>query len=399
MRPFLFLFGYKYMRVKKRDLERFIELCGKAGLVYRDMKLGEAYCEFICTYFTARGIIALSVSHGIEVETVREAGIPALFSRYKKRYGFIIGAVASVFIIFLSSSVIWDIRIDGERRLSEKEVIEILRENGLHVGSSKRGLDTDKIENRTLIFSDDISWISVNITGTVAEVEIRETEPFPEEDESGTWDAGNLIASRGGKILYFEDVRGNIVTEVGEMVSEGQLLVGGVYGSETAGDRYTVARGRVIAETEREFRVEIPLYYEEKMFTGRKWSEKYLIFFEKEVKFFSNCGNSYKSCDTIYKEEEYTPLDPFELGELPTGIKTVRYMEYTAVRLERDEETAAGMAKSRLGEMIREELLDGEVMSMSYEGHIEGESYVLICRARCRENIAQEAEIELSFIK
>ena len=387
------------MRVKNGDCERFLELCGRSGIVYRDMRRGETHCDFICTFFTARGLIALAKSHEIEVETVRDVGLPALFLKYRKRYGLIFGAIAFAFIIYMSSSVIWDIRIDGERRLTESEVREILRENGLHVGSHKRELDTDKIENRTLIFSDDISWISVNIRGTVAEVEIRETEPFPEEDGSDRWDAGNLVASRGGRILYFEDVRGNVVTEVGETVSEGQLLVGGVYGSETTGDRYTVAKGRVIAETERDFRVEIPLYYEEKMLTGRQWSEKYLIFFEKEVKFFSNCGNSYRSYDTIYKEEEYTPSDPFGRGELPMGIKTVRYVEYTCVRLPRDEETARGMAMSRMGELIREELFDGEVLGVSYEGYVEGESYVLICHARCRENIARGVEIELSFIK
>ena len=55
------------------------------------------------------------------------------------------------------------------------------------------------------------------------------------------------------------------------------------------------------------------------------------------------------------------------------------------------------MAKSQLGEAIARELGDGEILSMSYEGYIEGESYFLVCRAVCRENIARGVEIELSF--
>ena len=229
MRPLLFLFGYKRWRIDARDCEKFLEMCGTYGIVYREFYRGDDSCEFICSYYTGRKMVYLCEVLGIKAEVLSKHGTPEMISRYKKRYGIVLGLLVFCAIIFGSTRVLWDVRIDGEGRLSEDQVISILEENGLFVGVSLKKVDTDVIENRTLISSDDISWISVNIRGTVANVEIRETE-FLEKtgDETKDWAAGNLVAARSGTILYFEDLRGNLAVEIGETVSEGQLLVGGV---------------------------------------------------------------------------------------------------------------------------------------------------------------------------
>jgi D-alanyl-D-alanine carboxypeptidase/D-alanyl-D-alanine carboxypeptidase (penicillin-binding protein 5/6) len=53
-----------------------------------------------------------------------------------------------------------------------------------------------------MIISDDISWISINIIGTVAEVDIRESEVVPREEE--LYDAANVIAYvLGGSVSGF----------------------------------------------------------------------------------------------------------------------------------------------------------------------------------------------------
>jgi hypothetical protein len=76
-----------------------------------------------------------------------------------------------------------DIRVDGNRELSDAEVIAELNASGLSLGKVRSKLDTDSIQNRVMISSDKISWISVNIIGTVAQVEIRESEVVEEIPE------------------------------------------------------------------------------------------------------------------------------------------------------------------------------------------------------------------------
>ena len=90
MRPLLFLFGYKRMRVRSEHCERLLELCAERGVVWRDMRRGEEYCEFTCSYLTAARLLPLCEGRDIEIETVKSMGIPALFGRYRRRYGLLL---------------------------------------------------------------------------------------------------------------------------------------------------------------------------------------------------------------------------------------------------------------------------------------------------------------------
>ena len=296
LHPFRFIVGYKILKIKAEDSAAFVNMCGDYGLRYISLDFAEESSEIKATLFWSGKILRTAKALGIEIECVRECGLPALIKRYRHRYGIAIGALVGLVFAVYTSGLVWDIRVEGNSRLSESEVIGILKTCGFNEGIGHRGLNTGVIENRVLIYSDDISWITINIIGTVAEVEIRETAVV---DESEFMAAANLVAERAGVVEYFEQTRGNVAVVTGEAVSEGQLLVGGVYGSEEEGFRYTVAKGKVYASTERDISVEIPLKYEKKVYTGESKTEKYLIFFENEIKFYGNSGNLYASCDTI----------------------------------------------------------------------------------------------------
>ena len=260
------------------------------------------------------------------------------------------------------------------------------------VGDTLKDLETGVLENRMLIASDEISWISINLRGTVAQVEIRETIPIPEEERFA---AANLVAARDGRIEWMEDVRGNVAVQVGDAVSEGELLVGGVYDIERGGYRYTRARGKVYARTEREFTVEVPLQYEKKTYTGEEKVEKYWIFFEKEVKFFGKCGNLTGSCDTINTVEYFTlPGDV----RLPFGIRTVRQTEYVTEVTERSGESAIEQAYYQLRCQMESEVPEGVLVSKELTAELSDTCYRLVCRAAYLENIAKTQEIEIEGV-
>jgi similar to stage IV sporulation protein len=318
-------------------------------------------------------------------------GIPSLLVRYRHRYGIALGVFFSLALIFLSGSVVWDIRIDGEDRLSENEVLSALEECGLSLGTPRRSIDIDALENRVLILSDEISWISVNIIGTVAEVEIREVQ-FPDEQYGSEFSASNIVASKDGKIVGFENIKGNIAVEIGETVRKGQLLIGGIYGDEENGFRYTASEGRVLAEVERELLIEIPRSEEQKIYTGEQKCEKSLIFFKKRIKFFSNYRNLPTSCDKIDIEEFF----PAPNGkEIPIGIYTSRYAEYRYESVERTDDELLSLGYSRLDTLLRTELAKTELLSKEIETEIREDSLILRCKVRCIEDIASEQEIKI----
>jgi similar to stage IV sporulation protein len=313
--------------------------------------------------------------------------------RYRHRYGVFVGIILFAAIVFFSGRVIWDIRVEGNDRLDDAEVLEALREQGLRVGSLHARLDIDALENRVLLYSDDISWISVNIIGTVANVELREVEPF--EEPPPAYAASNVVAARGGVIEWFEDIRGNVAVEIGDAVGEGDLLIGGLYAKEGKPAHYTCAEGKVFARTSRDFVVEIPLQYEQKRYTGRVFVEKYMIFFEKEVKFFANSGNSPMTCDTIDTVEYFQTW-----GEtrLPVGIRTVRHYEYELVSTARDGEAAERMARDALAAQIADGIPEAMLVRKSTRTELTDTALTLQCYVECIENIARIEEIKIEGI-
>ena len=64
---------------------------------------------------------------------------------------------------------------------------------------------------------------------------------------------------------------------------QGELLVSGLYDSQTQGFRYTRAAGRILARTERTVRVEIPLEYVQKCYIDEKIGSITLNFFQKST--------------------------------------------------------------------------------------------------------------------
>ena len=387
--PFLFFVGYRICKVDKESLAALVDICRELSVPFREVEILGESAELLIPFFSLRRLRKAAEHRNIALTLISSHGIPALLVRYRHRYGLFAALLLSVAITVLASGVIWDIRVDGENKLSEREVKEILRECGLELGTPTRSIDSGVLENRVLIFSDDISWISVNIVGTVAEVEIREIDFSEEDDEPSA--PSNLVAAQHGKIVALEDISGNISVEIGEEVAEGQLLIGGIYGDEESGFRYTRARGRVIAEVERCFELEIARVKTEKVYKETQKCEKYLIFFKKRIKFFSNYRNLPPTCDKI-DIEEYIPAPNGRY--LPIGIHDTRYLEYEFVERELSDEELSALAYEQISALIATELADAELLRRTTECELYSDRAVIRCKIKCLVDIARAQEIE-----
>ena len=390
--PVIFLFGYKTLYANISDAAKIFNLCGFYSIPYRNKGYSEnKICLELSLFGTAR-LLRLCEKNGIEIISVTSHGLPHLIFSNRHRYGLFIGLIIAVTLILMSGRVLWDVRIDGERRLSESKVAEELSACGLYVGMPLDEIDADVIQNRVMIYSDDISWISINLSGTVAYVEIRETEKLPEKEETPV--AANLVATCDGEIAGFEEVKGEIAVKAGDLVRRGDLLVSGIRNSDTLGFTYTAASGRVFAKVSFEYEIEVPLEYEKKEYAAKTYCEKYLVFFDKEIKIYSNIKKMEGNCDII-DTVEYANL--FSLGELPFGVRTVRYMPYEYKAAKRSESEAVDLALYKL-RLIESEKGVGDILSKELTGDFpdaDTKVYKLRCKTISLKNIAEQVEIEI----
>ena len=104
-----------------------------------------------------------------------EKGALSLMKKIKTRVGLFLGIFILFISIIISSNFVWTINIFGNEHLTDEQVVSELEKAGFSIGSFIPGINYKTLHNEILLNSSDISWISVNISGNVANVFIKET--------------------------------------------------------------------------------------------------------------------------------------------------------------------------------------------------------------------------------
>ena len=387
-----FLLGYSIISSAKDNAEKIINICNESTIPFSSVKIEEESLSFCVPLVFERKLLKIAKNSGIELSVTSRKGLPALLYRYRMRAGILVGLIISLSIYIFSSGLVWDIRIDGAKRVNEQKLLATFSECGLSVGTKIRDIDADVLENQILILSDEISWVSINLSKNVANVEIRETDYAP-PNEYGDALYSNVVASQSGTIVSFEDVRGNIAVDIGEAVCRDQLLISGISGEEGSPTHLTNAHGRVFAEVEEVIEIKIPKIYRKKVTTESIKSEKSLFFFKNEIKFFSNSRNLppfYDKIDII--ENFYTANGK----KLPFGVHTVKYVAFDEQELTRSKYEMRSLAYAELYRRIDTYYADSEILSRSISIDEQDDQTILVCKLRCIKNIGQIKEIIVS---
>ncbi len=323
--------------------------------------------------------------YGIEYIVRKESGILSVFHKNRARIGLLLGALVLILGVYFSSKIVWRVEIDGNSRLSDAEVLSILEKSGFGIGSYIPRIDYDQVHNEILINCDDISWVSLNINGNVARVEIKETLHGKEViDESYS----NIVASTDGQILDIKVSDGKKVVNTHSTVKKGDLLISGVVDSQSEGVRYCRAEGEVLAYVNKTIQIEIPRKETKKIYTGKAYTQKKVKIFSKAINFSLNYNNYYKNCDKI-ENKEYAML--FSKISLPIELQTIRYYEYEFKEVTYSNDDMVNMAFSQLENELKTLNIVTKNVETSYSDGI----LSLVCQLTCIENIAQEVKINI----
>lgn len=386
-----FIMGFAVVCVPRAYAEALLNLCMQYGIVYLDAGTDAQQMRLCLRAPHAGRLCRLLDAADLTYLVERRGGLPALILRFVRRPGLVAGVVFAIAILFASELFVFDIRVTGNQTLTAMQVKSLLAQQGFAPGSFIPGVDTDKLENRVMIASDKIAWLSVNIKGNVAHVELIE-QRLPENKPE--LKPAHVVASGSGEVVSVELWRGNVLVSAGQQVQKGEILIAGVYDSQTQGFRFTRASGRVMARTVYEFRVEIPYEYQKKVYSEDIWEKKSLIFFSFPIKLFQSTGNCGTVCDKIDIVENCSPMPDVEL---PLYLHTERYIPYTTQTEVRDPEAALTLAYRELSEKIAAALQGGEMLSKRIQTEIGEDGVVLYATVTCIADISQVQEFELDL--
>lgn len=374
--------------------ERALTAMMRAEINYWGLTRREETIFFYIPCKEKRRLCAALADCRCHVEQIRICGAMNTAKRYKGRPGLIVGALIFASVLWASTYFVWDISVTGNHDLTEWQIIDSFAPYGVKYGAFIPALDLDRLCHEYLIDSEDIGWVSVNLSGTCANIVVRERNDKGEVWQDAT--PSNLIATEDGQITGLCVWSGEGKVSVGQVVTKGEVLVSGVSDRvELDGtvSGYTLDRsyGSVYAQVYREYTAEVPLHGQSQVYTGHEETEKEYRFFTQELNFLGKKRNSFAYSDQIV---DYERVMLFDFIKLPVFVTTTVYKEYELVDYVLDEEQAKQMAEAKMMKLLADELKDCELVSKTSEGELQDGVYRLTCKVYCIADIAKEIAID-----
>ena len=244
-----FFRGYVIFEIFGAFPERFINICMHRGIFVFNISRENGF--FAAMYLSDyRKIRTLAKKSGVHLRVRKRVGIPFLLAKYKNRRGLFVGLILFLVISISMQGFVWTVELKGVNTISSSAVLEFLESEGLKPGAFKNSLDTHRIERSLMSEFPEIGWMSVNLIGTKAEIEIKEKAVKPDIIDSKT--PCNIKASHDGLVLSVLAENGSAEVEAGSAVIEGQLLISSAMVNALDEIDYVRARGKVMAQTVRQ---------------------------------------------------------------------------------------------------------------------------------------------------
>ena len=373
--------------------ERFLNLCAQRGILFWNVEWMETTrLRLTVTRRGSRQAAALGERTLCTVTPAGRKGMPYFLARFRKRYAFWVGMGLSMAAVCVLSSFVLTIEVKGNTNVSTAQILTELRRQGLSIGTFGPGLDERTVGNKVLLQLPQLSWLSINLYGTRAEVLVREAVEAPELVDAQEY--GSVVARASGIVTKVEALAGEAVVEVGDTVLEGETLISGTVHlkgpaySETPeiGQMQVRASGRVYARTWRTLSAQLPLEAQVKRYTGEEAALWSVTVLGRRTDFFGKGGISFDRYDKISRTWTLT-LPGGEEMPLAVQRETCRAYELETLAVEPD--AAQAMLKERLLEALEEAVGEGEIVSTDYTVETVDGMLKVTLQAECREEIGK----------
>ncbi len=318
------LFGSYTVRLSGDGVLSFVHALASKHILFWDLTQQNGCWTLGTTLAHAEPLLACAKDAGIDAEILSQNGLPFWALRYKKRIGLLVGLFLGMAILFCSELFVWKITVNGNTVLSDKEIIEALEDYGIGVGSFIPRIPVLQAQNEFLIRYGELSSFAINIKGTHIEIEVLERTRTPEIEQTDGF--CNIVSAYDGIVLSVEVVDGTATVGVGDVVSEGQLLVSAYTVATRNIYRLHHARGKIEAQVYEQFSEAVPLTDTYKHYTGREQTKTTVSAFGRSLDLFwsEHCG--YERFDVEVTEETVVL---FGIIETPLVKTTAVFREYT----------------------------------------------------------------------
>lgn len=332
----VWFYGYIHIEVSGCNISRFLNICSARGINFysvEDIKDLAVIKMRAADFFALHDVVRKC---RIKVKIKKKTGFPFFVHRNRKRKMMFLGILTSFLMMFVLSLFVWQISVEGNYTYSDEEILDFLQENGVSHGIYKENIDGEELERAIRNEYFDITWVSVELTGTRLIIHIKENFNVEDinEDKNSSKD---IVAKEDGIIDNIVTRSGTPIVKAGDLVKAGDILIKGSYdivddSGTVIETKNVVADGTIYEMVVYEYYDKISISYKNKEYVDEDTSYKFIIFDKMiDTDIF---GNSNNKGDYVYSVEQLRLTDNFYL---PIYIYTCTKKQYDYYDDEYDE--------------------------------------------------------------
>jgi len=335
--------GFVTVRISGEGTERLLGEAAADGielLHLRRTSRGELECIVTAgDFFRLRPHLKRT---GCRIRIARKSGLPFLMAKVRRRKFFAAGLALFFAALYLLSSLVWRVEIEGNERIPDEEIFAAARAEGLRPFQwSFRLPDSAELARRLQGALPGAAWVGVEKRGTLVRIHIVEsTEPEPRELLSPR----HLVASEDAVVTRIVATRGRPVVKKNQRVRKGDVLISGILGSE--GNFVTVpAEGTVRGLVWHEYDIVSPLVRKAKTYTGERRTVWHAVLGRRSLKVSGFGPPPFEKYESVLHQENAAWRGiVLPVGRIRETQLEVRYEER---RLTEREAIAVGLMQAR----------------------------------------------------
>lgn len=388
-----YLRGYVIIDISGFSVERFLNLAAHKGIYLWDIDRTDKGITVKVSIKGFKMLKPFAKKTRCHIKIHGKQGLPFVAHKYRKRKILVVGILFFIITLYFLSSFIWSVEIVGNERIKKDDLKAYCVEVGLKPGAYKKKLDLREIEKSFMTKFKDISWISINITGTKIKLELTEIIEKPQIiDRTKPCD---IVASKNGLIVSIVVNSGTPKVKQKDVVEEGDILVSGelIIGEEGAEQKreYIHASAEVKAKLWYNLTLDETIKYNEKIYTGETKKGYSFKILDNDINFL-NTSIPYTNYDKISETKYLNFGGDFSL---PIAITIDEYKEYNLEEKTRSLEEIKGLIEAKLDKLIEAKFnTDIEILNKDIKYRTENNKVIAEIVITTIERIDKEIEMK-----
>jgi len=335
--------GFVWVKLVGENAEKFLNDATSAGIslwnISFDRSGSMTFGVSIPDFFKLRPYLR---KNGCRTRILSRHGLPFRMSKLSRRKTFAAGLLGFVIALFILSTLVWNVKIEGESLIPEEKIRQAALTEGVYRFQwSFRLQNTATLSQKLTRLLPDAAWVGVEKKGTsivITVVDSTKPEQKPLEGPS------HLVAGSDAVVTRVVAESGRPKVERNDRVRKGDVLISGILG-EGARSKAVVSKGTVMGLVWHEYKIVSPLSKKVKSYTGATQNRSFIVIGNRALQISGYKGEAYDLSQTR------STVNRMKIGkwQLPFGTMKEYELEVleSEAKLTPEEAKEAGLASAR----------------------------------------------------